>query len=603
MSVLPVIVAQVGQVPMPGSEGAGTELTSGHTTGPSVAPDVIWAALLPLIVLAVGAVLLLTISSLIKVRAGEGGSGRRLVPSRVWAIYTVVVAAVSMVSALPLWARVQGWDHLFWWDLDLATKGPYTTFGSTCTVAGQAVVEPSCGVIGVDGFSVAVTMVIGAAVILGALLASDYLRRERLEGPELYVLLLLSGAGGVVMAMANDLIVLFLGLETLSIAGYVLTALHLRRLQSQEAAIKYFVLGAFASAFFLYGIAMIYGATGTTNLVSIRNVLSERVFAPVPAEGVLDVTMTAPLLLLGLGFMLVGLGFKVAAVPFHFWSPDVYDGAPTPVVAYMASGFKAAGFAALVRVFVVGFGAYTTSWRPIVATLAVLSMVIGALLAVVQVNVKRTLAYSSINHAGFILMALQASSDEGNRAVLFYLVAYTFMVAGSFGVATVVARRGDGRVSLDDYRGLSRSSPGLALVFTVFLLAQAGVPFTSGFVAKLYTVLAAVEGGATWLGIVGMVSSVVAAYLYLRIIVSMYMAPPADAEAPAVRVPAGARAALALCLIVTIGVGLVPGTLTRVAGDARPVLVNLPEPPGSPTQEPSGGIQLGAGEGSPAAPR
>ena len=211
-----------------------------------------------------------------------------------------------------------------------------------------------------------------------------------------------------------------------------------------------------------------------------------------------------------------------------------------------------------------------------------------------QINIKRTLAYSSINHAGFILMALAASSAEGNRAVIFYLVAYTFMVAGSFGVATVVARRGDAKVSLEDYRGLSRTSPGLALVFTVFLLAQAGVPFTSGFVAKLYTVVASVNANATWLAIVAMVTSVIAAYLYLRIIVTMYMASPADETAKPVRVPAGARLALAVCLLVTIAAGVVPGPLTRVAGEAQPVVVNLPEPPGAPAADPRAGEQLGS---------
>jgi NADH-quinone oxidoreductase subunit N len=593
LSTLPALLAQV-DIPLPGAggpAGSGPAITLRHTPAPPEAPTILWQALLPLIVLSVGAVVLLTVSSLVKGR----------IPSRVYAGYTIVTAVVSMATAVPLWARVQGWDHLLWWHPDLATRGPFSTFGSTCTANAQALVEPGCGVVGIDGFSLAVTVVIGAAVILGALLASDYLRREEIEGPELFVLLLLSGAGGVVMAVANDLIVLFLGLETLSIAGYVLTALHLRRIQSQEAGIKYFVLGAFSSAFFLYGVAMIYGATATTNLVSIRNLLSEKVFAPVPVAGWLPAgtNFNAPLLLLGLGLMLVGLGFKVAAVPFHFWSPDVYDGAPTPVVAYMAAAFKAAGFAALVRVFVVGFQAYATSWRPIVAALAVLSMVVGATLAIVQVNVKRTLAYSSINHAGFVLMALQATSAEGNRAVLFYLVAYTFMVAGSFGVATVVARRGDNRVSLDDYRGLARTSPGLALAFTVFLLAQAGVPFTSGFVAKLYTVVAAVQANTTWLAIVAMVTSVIAAYLYLRIIVSMYMAAPADPAARRVRVPAGARVALALCLLVTIGVGLLPGPLTRWAGEAQPVLVNLPEPPGTPSPDAGSGAQLGAGAATP----
>jgi NADH-quinone oxidoreductase subunit N len=586
MSLYGAVLAQIPIDPTGGvPPSGGTEMTSGHTTSPPVAPDIMWQALVPLLVLALAAIILLTVSSLVKGK----------VPSRVWALYTIVVAAASLVTLAPLWARVQGWERLLWWEIDPASRGPFSTFGEVCKLGDQAVVEPSCGAVGVDGFSLAVTAVIAVAVILGALLAADYLRRERLEGPELYVLLLLSAAGGVVMAMANDLIVLFLGLETLSIAGYVMTALHLRRTQSQEAGIKYFVLGAFASAFFLYGIAMVYGATGTTNLVSIRNVLSEKVFQPVPASGIITAELTAPLLLLGLGLMLVGLGFKVAAVPFHFWSPDVYDGAPTPVVAYMAAAFKAAGFAALVRVYAVGFHTFTTTWRPIVAGLAVLSLVVGALLAIVQINVKRTLAYSSINHAGFILMGLAASSDEGNRAIVFYLVAYTFMVAGSFGVATIVSRRGDNRTSLDDYRGLSRTSPGLALTFTVFLLAQAGVPFTSGFVAKLYSVLAAVEADMAWLGIVAMLTSVIAAYLYLRIIVSMYMAPPVDAEARKLRVPAGARAALGVCLLVTILVGIVPGPLTEAAGDAKPVLVNLPEPPAAPGSETAPGGELGVG--------
>jgi NADH:ubiquinone oxidoreductase subunit 5 (subunit L)/multisubunit Na+/H+ antiporter MnhA subunit len=275
-----------------------------------------------------------------------------------------------------------------------------------------------------------------------------------------------------------------------------------------------------------------------------------------------NVTLSSPLLLLGLGLMLVGLGFKVAAVPFHFWSADVFDGSRCRVVAFMGSGVKAAGFAALVRVFSIGFETYTTQWRPAIYALAVLSMVVGSALAIVQTNVKRTLAYSSISHAGFILMALASSSAEGDRAILFYLVTYTFMVAGSFGVVSIVARRGDGRTSLDDYKGLSKSNPGLAIVFTLFLLAQAGVPFTSGFVAKLYTIIAAIAADATWLAIIAMLSSVIAAFLYLRIIVSMYMS--GDTEDGTVhttlaknRVPAGARPRAA-SLVVTLASGSCP---------------------------------------------
>jgi NADH-quinone oxidoreductase subunit N len=586
LSPLPALLAQAGGTAPP-EQGAG--FASGHTSDVVAAPDIIWQAMLPVLILGVGAIVLLTISSLVRSRLS----------SRVYAGYTVVVALAAAASSLVLWARVQGWDHLLWWHPDLATKGPFSTFGGACTVSGQAIVEPGCGAVGVDGFSLVVTMVICASVVLGALLASDYLRREGLVGPELYVLMLLSATGGVVMAMANDLMVLFLGLETLSIAVYVLAALHLRRLQSQEAGLKYFVLGAFSSAFFLYGIALVYGATATTNLVSISNLLSQKVFNAIPAEGPVNWQLNSPLLLIGIALLLVGLGFKVAAVPFHFWSPDVYDGSPTPVVAFMASGVKVAAFAAFVRVLVLGFQAYTTTWRPAVSALAVLSMVIGAGLAIVQSNVKRTLAYSSINHAGFILMALYASSDQGNRAVLFYLVAYTFMVVGSFAVVTVVARRGDNRVGLDDYRGLSRTSPGLALVFTIFLLAQAGVPFTSGFVAKLYTIVAAIDAQGTWLAIIAMVTSVVAAFLYLRIIVSMYMASPVDAAARKIRVPTGAAVTLGLCLFVTVAVGLFPGKLTDWTGEGRAVLVNTPEAGGGAPPTAGPGIDLGAPPGAP----
>jgi NADH-quinone oxidoreductase subunit N len=550
-------------------------------------PDVAWRALLPLLILGLGAVLLLTITSLLR---------KRRLGSGFYAGWTVAVASLSMLAVVPLWARVQGWDHIFWWDLDTGTTGPFSTLGTTCTSVGS-----SCGAVGIDGFSLTLTLLIGAAVIITALLASSYLRREGLDGPELYVLLLLSASGGVVMAMANDLMVLFLGLETLSIAVYVLAAMHLKRVQSQEAGLKYFVMGAFSSAFFLYGVAMIYGATGTTNLVTIKDLLASQVFSPItsPVESLSDVTLNSPLLLLGLGLLLVGLGFKVAAVPFHFWSPDVYDGSPTPVVAFMASAVKAAGFAALVRVFVLAFGTYVNDWRPIVAVLAALSMIVGSLLAIVQSNVKRTLAYSSINHAGFILMALAASSPEGVTAIVFYLIAYTFMVAGSFAVVTLVARQGDGRTDLNDYRGLSAANPLLALTFTIFLLAQAGVPFTSGFVAKLYTIIASIAAEATWLAIVAMVSSVVAAFLYLRIIVAMYMSGdtedgtmPAPTKADRIRIPFATGVALAACLAVTVGAGIFPGPVTDFASESTPVLVQLDE---SPSSAP---LTLGTGDGT-----
>jgi NADH-quinone oxidoreductase subunit N len=366
------------------------------------------------------------------------------------------------------------------------------------------------------------------------------------------------------MAQANDLIVLFLGLEVLSIAVYVLAAMHRRRITSQEAGVKYLVLGAFSSAFFLYGIALVYGGTGTTNLVEILDLFSR---SALTEDG---------LVLGGLALMLVGLGFKVAAVPFHFWTPDVYQGSPSPMVAWMASGVKVAGFAGLIRVFVLAFDSYSVDWQPMVYALAVLTLLTGAVLAVVQTDVKRMMAYSSINHAGWVLVGVQAASDQGVEAALFYLATYTFLIAGTFGVITLVGRAGDGHHSLDDYRGVGRSRPGLALLLTVFLFAQAGVPLTSGFFAKFYVIAAAVDAGSTWLAAVAMLSSVISAFLYLRITVSLYMADTDEAPAaPRLTVPVGAGIALALCVVVTLVVGVWPGSIAEVARDAVPVLTTV----------------------------
>jgi len=515
-----------------------------HIAGPSI----YWPALIPLIILLVGGLLLLTFSSFLRKRAPRG----------IFAGATVAIAVAAALSALPVWAQVQGWSSILWWDIHPEVTGAYTTIG---------------GMVGVDGFTLFVTIVICAAVGLAALLTDAYLRREDMEGPEFYVLMLLSAAGGVIMAMGNDLIVVFIGLETLSIAVYVLSGMHLRRVQSQESGIKYFVLGAFSSAFFLYGIALIYGATGSTNLVDIKTFMSQ--VAPT----------NNGLLLIGLGLLVVGLAFKVSAVPFHAWSPDVYDGAPTPGVAWMASGVKAAAFAAMVRIFVLTFSNYSATWKPIIYALAILSMIVGAALAVVQSNVKRMMAYSSISHAGFILMAIEAGSSQGNSAVLFYLAAYVFMVAGSFGIATLVGRKGDGHHSLSDYKGLARANPELAVAFTILLLAQAGVPFTAGFFAKFYAVEAAVDASSWPLAIIAMLSAVVSAFLYLRIIVAMFMSGaddgddgPVPSRSQRIPIPLGAGIALTLCVLVTIGVGLFPNLLVDAAEKGQPALVQYDRP-------------------------
>ncbi|MCU1346481.1 MAG: proton-translocating NADH-quinone oxidoreductase, chain [Acidimicrobiia bacterium] len=420
------------------------------------------------------------------------------------------------------------------------------------------------GAVALDGFSIFVTIAICSAVVLVALLADDYLRREQLNGVELYALLLLAAIGGIVMASANDLIVLFLGIETLSIAFYVMAGSHTRRIESQESAIKYFVLGGFASAFFLYGVALIYGATGTTNMVKIADMLNR------------NVLLENHLLLAGMALLLVGLGFKVASAPFHMWAPDVYQGAPTPVTAFMASAGKGAAFAALLRVFVVTFPTYADDWKPVLWVMAALTLIVGSLFAVVQTDVKRMMAYSSISHAGFILVGVQAASSQGTSAALFYVMAYTFMVAGTFGVITLVGRTGDGDHSLDAYRGLARQRPVLAFIFMLFLLAQAGVPLTSGFMAKFQVIAAAVDSRSYSLAIIAMVSSVIAAFVYLRLITTMYVADTDESSTRSrVRMPAGASMALVVTAAFTLVFGIFPSHLVDFANDAVPHLVAL----------------------------
>ncbi len=554
-------------------------------TEPVARPDIVWQGVLPLLILGGGALVLILFRSLIKalpaavvdnavpviggltviamwVAAGyaEGEvpfSGLRddvgepafyiglavVVALAAWfARYLRLGLDAALTAMIGLAALAATWSL---WNERFQTEGPFNSIGDQITV---------------DGFALVFTGVIASAVVLVAFLLDDYLRRERIDGVEMYVLMLFSAAGGVVMASANDLIVLFLALETLSIAVYVMAAMHVRRSESIEAGLKYFVLGAFSSAFLLYGIALVFGATGSTNLVEIRSFLDSTVL------------LENGLLMGGFAMLLVGLGFKVAAAPFHAWTPDVYQGAPTPVVAYMASAVKAAGFAALVRVFVTTFGSYASDWQPAVYALALLTLIVGSFLAIVQRDAKRMLAYSSISHAGFILVGVQAASDAGTASVVFYAVAYTFLVIGSFGVLAVVSGDGDRATSLDDLDGLGQRRPALALALTIFLLAQAGVPFTSGFVAKFEVIGAAVEARSYWLAVAAMVTAVVSAFLYLRIVLSMYLG-EASEDAPAIRVPRAAAVAIAVALIVTIGFGLVPGELDSITRNAVPQLI------------------------------
>jgi len=485
-------------------------------------PEVVWWGLIPVIVLSGSALLMLTAASL-----------PWRMPTWLASTWTVAAGIAVVVAVFPMWARIQD-------------DGPLAFLGSA---------------VAVDGSTLFVTATLAVAVVATALLGRAYLEREDLPGVEFYVLLLLSAAGGVVMASANDLIVLFLGLEVLSIAVYVLAAMHLRRVESQEAAIKYFVLGAFSSAFLLYGIALIYGATGSTSLVRINAYLASTVL------------VQDAMLLAGFALVLVGFGFKVAAVPFHAWTPDVYQGAPTPVVAWMAAGVKTAAFAALLRAFVLSFGAYSGDWRPAVAVMAGVTVVGGATVAVVQTDVKRMLAYSSIAHGGFILIGVQAADDRGTSAVLVYLGVYTLLAIGSFAVLSAVGGVGDTGHRLDDYRGLARRQPLLAAAFTVLLLGQAGIPFTGGFVAKLGVIAAAVDVGSYAVAAAAMLGAAIAAFVYLRLLVAMYLDDDQAADTHPVVVPVGARMVIGLAAAGVLFVGLVPGPLVDLSRDAIPVLV------------------------------
>jgi NADH-quinone oxidoreductase subunit N len=481
-------------------------------------PHVAWDAILPEVILVVGGIFILVLGALF-----------RRVQQTVFTVLPLGGASGALLATQRLW------------------HGVTSVTGPRQEVADAIVV---------DGFSLFLIVTICVSVFLAVLVADGYLRREGLRAPDFYVLILLSASGAALMAAANDLIVIFLGIEILSIALYVLAGFHRRRDQSLEAAIKYFVLGSFSSAFLLYGIALTYGVTGSTNLTAIALFLRTNV-------------VSSGMELAALAMLAVGLGFKVAAVPFHMWTPDVYQGSPTPVTGFMAAAAKAAGFAALLRVAYSAFGSSQVDWQPIIWGLAVLSLVVGSVLAVVQTDVKRMLAYSSISHAGYVLVGLQAATDRGISGSLFYLLAYAFMIVGSFGVVTLVARRGDEGHTLDDYRGLSTRRPGLALLFTVFLLAQAGVPLTSGFLAKFAVISAAVASGSYALAVIAMLAAVIAAFFYLRVIVVMYMSPEGEA-APTSRpaIPVGAGAALGLAVAFTVVVGILPSSVLDFARHA-----------------------------------
>lgn len=410
------------------------------------------------------------------------------------------------------------------------------------------------GAIAIDNFAAYFEIAIIITAAGSILLSLEYAREHALAGAEYYSLILFATLGMMLMATAGDLIIIFLGLEAMSISVYALAGMARREARSSEAALKYFLLGAFSTGFLLYGIALVYGATGTIKLDAIHAAVSGG-------------AASNPLLMLGLGMLLVGFGFKVAAVPFHSWAPDVYQGAPTPVTAFMAVGVKLAAFAAFVRLFLVALEPLGPQWSWVLWVLAALTMTAGNLTALVQTNIKRMLAYSAIAHAGYILVGMTANDSAAGGAILYYLIAYGLTNLGAFGVVIALERRGGAGQLISDYRGLSTREPALAAAMAVFMLSLTGVPPLAGFVGKFYLFSAAVERGLVGLVIIAVLNSVVSAYYYLYVIVAMYMEEGAPAVARLAARPA-LVAAIALAAIGTILFGVYPEPPMSAAASA-----------------------------------
>jgi NADH-quinone oxidoreductase subunit N len=413
----------------------------------------------------------------------------------------------------------------------------------------------SFGVVAADNFGLFVTLVLVVIGVLSLALSEPTLDRSDLPRGEYYALMLFASAGMMLMATASDLLVIFLALEVLSLAVYVLTGIRRDSPAAVEAAFKYFLLGAFASAFFLYGIAFAYGVTGSTRLDRIGSLMAAQSMSPTLMQ------------LLAVGFLLTGFAFKVSAVPFHMWTPDAYEGAPAAVTGFMSTGVKAAAFAAFVRVFLSAFDPLQPEWSVLVGAMAAATMIVGTVAAIAQENVKRMLAYSSIAHGGYLLVALVTGTDMGKGAVLFYLLNYAVTNLGAFGIVALLESRTGSNDRLADYAGLWHRQPRLAGLMALFLLSLGGLPPLGGFIAKWYVFTAAIQAGYVWLAVIGVLTSVVSVYFYLRIIVMMYMTPPGpdaafDERAP---VPRMAGAALLISAAIVLYLGLLPTRLLDIA--------------------------------------
>jgi NADH-quinone oxidoreductase subunit N len=494
----------------------------------------VFLALSPLLVVVLGGLLLMIAEAFSHRR--EEGDARETGPSSELALGTAITFMAGAVFSAAVWF-----------------VGPETLEGASAAAPYLIL----------DRFTLFFSAVICLGGALAALLAGGYLPEHRLDRGEFYPLLTFSAVGAIILAASGDILTLFLGLETMSLGVYALTGFRRGSPRSAEAAVKYFLLGSFAAALLLYGGALLYGATGHTDLAGIRAVLA--------AGGE---KLNVGLVLIAAALMLTGLAFKVSAVPFHMWTPDVYEGAPTPATSFMAVAVKSAAFAILLRVLIGGFSAgelasWAGGWPPILAFLAVLTMTVANLIAGRQESVKRMLAYSSIAHAGYVLVGVVATirqSELGQASVMFYLLAYTVSTAGAFGALILCGSRGVEAVSYEDLAGIGKRHPAAALAFSLFLLSLAGVPPTAGFFGKLFVVRASIGAGNNALAVILLLNSVLGAYYYLRVLVFMYMREPAPGAPIAKPMRSGYVAtALVLAAVMVMALGLFPTTSLGVA--------------------------------------
>jgi NADH-quinone oxidoreductase subunit N len=424
------------------------------------------------------------------------------------------------------------------------------------------------GPVAVDGFRWAADIVILLATVIAIGLSMDYNAREGITAAESHVLVLFATVGMMIMVASRDLMVLFLGLETMSVSIYVLVGMNRRSARSAEGALKYFLLGAFSTAFLLYGIALVYGATGSTNL----SVIGGRIGALSLGD--------SPMLMIGVALLLVGFAFKIAAAPFHMWAPDVYEGAPTPITAYMAAAVKAAAFAAFIRVWIEAFGHIYESWHDALWWLSALTMFVGNLVALQQRNLKRMLAYSSIGHTGFLLVAITAATSQSASALLFYLFAYTLATMGAFGVIISLGTRDNARERVEDYHGLWQEQPSLAIAMTVFMLAMLGFPIFGGmgFFAKWYVLQAAIDAAAPQirLAVMLVLATTISAGYYLYVVMVMFMKPRPEMASPLPRVGGMSRAVILASVILLLAFGLFPDAAVKWARTGTELVPSMP---------------------------